>query len=292
MTGLGSSRGNRPPESVLRTTSYVACQGAYQNGVYNSGGACIMPSFFLYQSNSTSYSPIQYKPTMFFLWIQKLSRTELCSWVKERLRTLSVRGLNSGKPSKEKNKARLGFAPLASLLTHFSSCLNLDMPLNWASMSTCVKLDRKCPILCTQKNLPLEAVYPEHLHDNDYVMDAYTGVILINIKWNNMANIYSGNSGKTGLKKMQKMHTFSPPWNKAYFHSVQFSRSVVPDSLRPHEPQHARPPCPLPTARVYPNPCPLSRWCRPTSSSSVVPFSSCPQSFPASGSFSVSQLFM
>ena len=73
--------------------------------------------------------------------------------------------------------------------------------------------------------------------------------------------------------------------------SVQFSHSVVSDSLRPHEPQHARPPCPSPTPRVHPNPCPSSRWCHPTISSSVVPFSSCPQSFPASGSFEMSQLF-
>ena len=63
------------------------------------------------------------------------------------------------------------------------------------------------------------------------------------------------------------------------------------DSLRPHEPQHIRPPCPLPTPRVHPNPCPSSRWCHPTISSSVVPFSSCSQSFPASGSFQMSQLF-
>ena len=66
---------------------------------------------------------------------------------------------------------------------------------------------------------------------------------------------------------------------------VQFSRSVASDSLQPHEPQHARPPCPSPTPGVHPNPCPLSSWCHPTISSSVVPFSSCPQSFPASGSF-------
>ena len=62
------------------------------------------------------------------------------------------------------------------------------------------------------------------------------------------------------------------------------------DSLQSHEPQHARPPCPSPTPRVYPNSCPLSWWCHPTISSSVVPFS-CPQSFPASGSFQMSQLF-
>ena len=73
--------------------------------------------------------------------------------------------------------------------------------------------------------------------------------------------------------------------------SVQFSCSVVSDSLWPHEPQHARPPCPSPTPRVHPNPCPLSRWYHPTISSSVVPFSSCPQPFPASGAFPVSKLF-
>ena len=63
---------------------------------------------------------------------------------------------------------------------------------------------------------------------------------------------------------------------------VQFSHSVVSDSLWPHEPQYVRPPCPSPTPRVHPNPCPLSQWCHPTISSSVVPFSSCPQSFPTS----------
>ena len=62
-------------------------------------------------------------------------------------------------------------------------------------------------------------------------------------------------------------------------------------SLPPHEPQHARPPCLSPTPRVYPNSCPLSLWCHPTISSSVIPFSSCPQSFQASGSFQMSQLF-
>ena len=75
------------------------------------------------------------------------------------------------------------------------------------------------------------------------------------------------------------------------FSSVQFSRSVVSDSLWPHEPQHTRPPCPSPTPGVQPNSCPLSQWWHPTISSSVVPFSSCPQSFPASGSFQMSQLF-
>ena len=72
--------------------------------------------------------------------------------------------------------------------------------------------------------------------------------------------------------------------------SVQFSCSVVSDSLQPHEPQHARPPCPSLTPGVHPNPCPSCRWCHLTISSSVVPFSSLPQSFPASGSFQISQL--
>ena len=73
--------------------------------------------------------------------------------------------------------------------------------------------------------------------------------------------------------------------------SVQFSCSVVSDSLRPHGLQHSRPPCLSPTPGVHPNPCPLSRWCHPTISSSVVPYSSCLQSFPASGCFQMSQLF-
>ena len=73
--------------------------------------------------------------------------------------------------------------------------------------------------------------------------------------------------------------------------SVQFSRSVMSDSLRPHESQHARPPCPSPTPGVYLNSYPSSRWCHPANSSSVVPFSSCPRSLPALGSFTMSQLF-
>ena len=75
------------------------------------------------------------------------------------------------------------------------------------------------------------------------------------------------------------------------FSSVQFSRSVVSDSLRPHESQHSRPPCPSQTPGVYSNSCLSSRWCHPAISSSVIPFSSCPQSLPASGPFPVCQLF-
>ena len=75
------------------------------------------------------------------------------------------------------------------------------------------------------------------------------------------------------------------------FSSVQFSRSVVSDSLWPHELQHARPPCPSPSSRVHSNSRPLSQWCHPAISSSVVPFSSCPQSLRASQSFPMSQVF-
>ena len=77
----------------------------------------------------------------------------------------------------------------------------------------------------------------------------------------------------------------------AQLHSVQFSRLVVSDSLRPHESQHTRPPCPSPTPGVNSDSRPLSQWCHPAISSSVVPFSSCPQSLPASESFPMSQPF-
>ena len=88
--------------------------------------------------------------------------------------------------------------------------------------------------------------------------------------------------------------------NNIYIHSYKFyiailgfslvQLPVVSDSLRPHEPQHARPPCPSPAPRVHPNSCPSGQWCHPAISSSVFPFSSCPQSFPSSGSFPMSQL--
>ena len=84
---------------------------------------------------------------------------------------------------------------------------------------------------------------------------------------------------------------YTPQWGLGSIPSVQCSCSVVSDSLWPHGLQHARPPCPSPTPRVYSNSCPLNRWCHPTISSSVVLFSSCPQSFPASGSFPMTQFF-
>ena len=93
------------------------------------------------------------------------------------------------------------------------------------------------------------------------------------------------------FSKMDEV-SLSLQWNKTdSICSVQFRRSVVSDSLRPHESQLTRPPCPSPTLGDYSNSCPLSRWCPLAISSSVFPFSSCPQSLPASGSFPMSQLF-
>ena len=98
-------------------------------------------------------------------------------------------------------------------------------------------------------------------------------------------------SEKAGLKlSILKLRSWQPVPSLTGKLLPRFSCSVVSNSLRPHEPQHARPPCPSPTPRVHPNPCSLSRWCHPTISSSVIPFS-CPQSFPASGSFQMSKLF-
>ena len=85
-----------------------------------------------------------------------------------------------------------------------------------------------------------------------------------------------------------KEQTFWTQWEVSV---SQFSRSVISDSLRPHELQHARPPCPSPTPGVHPDSRPSSQWCHPAISSAVVPFSSYPQSLPASGSFQMSQLF-
>ena len=128
-----------------------------------------------------------------------------------------------------------------------------------------------------------------------------------------------GESGKEYCRKVPRMgsivvalflkiwFTIAPDWKKTVywiikdtfihylfcveFSSVQFSHSVMFDSFRPHALQHARPPCPSPTPGAYPNSCPLSQWCHPAISSSVSPFSSCPQSLPALGSFPMSQLF-
>ena len=107
---------------------------------------------------------------------------------------------------------------------------------------------------------------------------------------------FLANQGQTDfILSQNKLKFVLPTWflkhYKPRISSFLFSHSVMYNSLWPHEPQHIRPPCPSPTPGVHPNPCPSSRWCHPTILSSVVPFSSCPQSFPASGSFQMSQLF-
>ena len=106
-------------------------------------------------------------------------------------------------------------------------------------------------------------------------------------------DVGSINQGKLQvvIQEMARVNTDILGISELKWTSVQFSHQVVSDSLGPHESQHARPSCPSPTPGVDPNSCPLSRWCPPTISSSVVPFFTHPQSFPASGSFQMSQLF-
>ena len=113
----------------------------------------------------------------------------------------------------------------------------------------------------------------------------------------NQILVYQCSALFTTVQKMEAAQLCNHRWagNETWSihmmeYSVQFSHSVVSDSLRPHGLQHARPPSPSPIPTVYSNPCPLSRWCHPTVSSSVIPFS-CLQSFPASGSFQTSQFF-
>ena len=97
---------------------------------------------------------------------------------------------------------------------------------------------------------------------------------------------YRGEIWHKGIKEALENLCILPCMFSVQFSSVQ----LLMGSLRPHESQHARPPCPSPTSGIYPNPCPLSWWCHPAISSSVIPFSSCPQSPSASGSFPMSQL--
>ena len=100
-----------------------------------------------------------------------------------------------------------------------------------------------------------------------------------------------GRKVMNNLDSISKSRDITLPTNVHLVSSVQFICLVVSNSLRPHGLQHTRPPCPSPTPRVYSNSCPLSRWCHTTISSFVIPFSSCPHSFPESGSFPMSQLF-
>ena len=122
-------------------------------------------------------------------------------------------------------------------------------------------------------------------------------------KWTYSGTLYSEWSNRTPESQETPSSDYPHPSLKGNHNSdfspqlilpvleLQFSHSVVSDSLQSHEPQHARPPCPSPTPGVHPNPCPLSLWCHSTISLTIVSFSSCPQSFPASRSFPMSQLF-
>ena len=109
-------------------------------------------------------------------------------------------------------------------------------------------------------------------------------------------NLFTGQQWRCGHRAQTYGHgewgEEKVEWMEKVAHSVQFSRSVMSDSLRPHELQHARPPCPSPSPGVHSDSRPSSPWCHPAISSSVVPFSSCPQSLPASESFPMSQLFV
>ena len=131
--------------------------------------------------------------------------------------------------------------------------------------------DTKISVLSLQRNCiwPLRSIHVTHCVIGSFVR-------LNNILWCGCTIVY------LFIPLLKGRH-----WGSFSF-SIQFSRSVVSDSLRPHDPQHARPPCPSPTPGVHPNPCRLSRWCHLTFSSSDIPFFSCPQSFPASGSFQMS----
>ena len=130
---------------------------------------------------------------------------------------------------------------------------------------------------------------------NPYFIDEKTGIRNLRSK----SNLNVQTLRPVLFSKQRSLVTIICVWSQTFvdtshsksLSSVQFSHSVVSDSSRPHEPQHTRPPYPSPTSGVYPDSCPLSWWCHPTISSSLILFSSCPQSFPTTGSFQMSQLF-
>ena len=124
---------------------------------------------------------------------------------------------------------------------------------------------------------------------NKAEIDVFSGTLLLFWRSKKLLNIppNGNNIQSCSIKSLLK-------WNDCFVNfmdSVQFSCSVVSNSLRPHKSQHASPPCSLPTPRIHSDSCPSSQWCHPAISSSVVPFSSCPQSLPASEPFPMSQLF-
>ena len=148
-------------------------------------------------------------------------------------------------------------------------------------------------------NLEIEYCWT-YLHARNGDTDVENNLVARKIEnganWENSIDIHTWSCVKQIAREKLLYDTGSPVWSwdrqKVYIYiSDQISHSVVSDSLRPHESQHAKPPCPTPTPRVHWDSRPSSQWCHPAISSSVVPFSSCPQSLPASGSFQMSQLF-
>jgi len=127
-----------------------------------------------------------------------------------------------------------------------------------------------------------ERIQSPHFESVIWFIHSFIHQILLNTCWE-----------RTPSEPKKNVNLIQSGWdNGVRGFSVQFSPSVVSDSLWPHGLQHPRPTCSSPTPGIYSNSCPLSRWCHPTISSSVIPFSSCLQSFPASGSFQMSQFFI
>ena len=125
--------------------------------------------------------------------------------------------------------------------------------------------------------------------------DNGAGKVMLHLEATGRGNrfcVWINGGGERIVKRQYHISQSGGPEEPKYLSSVQFSCSVMSDSLQPHGPQHTRPPCPSPDPRIYSNSCPLSHeWCHPTISSSVIPFSSFLQSFPAPGSFQMNQLF-
>ena len=156
--------------------------------------------------------------------------------------------------------------------------------MQWSFFSSCSTSQQLFKQLITTFFLKLLSGCQKPHSLSSYVTDCFSnfyGYILfylISKCWNTL----KVSSGFSSLPYSQ---------NLSEYISVQFSHSVMSDSLQPHESQHARPPCPSPTSGVHSDSCPSSQWCHPVISSSVIPFSSCPQSLPASESFPMNQLF-